>query len=439
MAKKTGRRDFIFKTMKSMATLGGTLAAARRGSATASQPQDGVPSYEEYLRTSAVNKEVLRRFLEEDTWAQFDGELGYILGNSMPRDGIDGSSTLSTVLPSGVRTPHIYRGRPCRINTYGDSFTQCHQVSDGETWQEYLAAHLGEPIRNFGMGGFGLYQAYRRMLREEKTENSAEYLILYMWGDDYFRSVLRCRYILYHTIWDNAGGDMFHGNFWSNIEMDLQAGKLVEKDSLLATPAALYKMTDGDFMVESLKDDLMAQLNLLERGAIRDVDESALRRLSEILDVPPIDFSKLGESTSSVTELRNAYGFAATKTILDKAKTFAKEHGKKLMVVHFGPYDAMETLIESGTRYDQEIVDHLRKNDFLYFDMNEVHVEDFKNFNIPLEDYRKRYFIGHYSPAGNHFFAFSIKDEIVPWLDPPPITYQQDKRRMVDFRGYLPS
>ena len=50
----------------------------------------------------------------------------------------------------------------------------------------------------------------------------------------------------------------------------------------------------------------------------------------------------------------------------------------------------------------------------------------------------KRYFIGHYSPAGNHFFAFSLKDRIVPWLDPPPITYRQDKRRMVDFQGYLP-
>ena len=27
---------------------------------------------------------------------------------------------------------------------------------DGKTWQEYLAAHLGEPLRNFGVGGFGV-------------------------------------------------------------------------------------------------------------------------------------------------------------------------------------------------------------------------------------------------------------------------------------------
>jgi hypothetical protein len=51
-------------------------------------------------------------------------------------------------------------------------FHACHQVSDNETWQEYLAGHLGEPIRNFGMGGFGVYQAYRRMIREEQTEHA---------------------------------------------------------------------------------------------------------------------------------------------------------------------------------------------------------------------------------------------------------------------------
>ena len=33
---------------------------------------------------------------------------------------------------------------------------------------EYLAAHLGEPLRNFGVGGYGVYQAYRRLVREER-------------------------------------------------------------------------------------------------------------------------------------------------------------------------------------------------------------------------------------------------------------------------------
>ncbi len=59
-----------------------------------------------------------------------------------------------------------YKEKSCRINTYGNSFTQCHEVSDHETWQEILAAHLQEPVRNFGIGGWSVYQAYLRMLKE---------------------------------------------------------------------------------------------------------------------------------------------------------------------------------------------------------------------------------------------------------------------------------
>jgi hypothetical protein len=71
--------------------------------------------------------------------------------------------------------------------------------------------------------------------------------------------------------------------------------------------------------------------------------------------------------------------------------------------------------------------------------MNLVHLRDYQSFNLSIEDYLKRYFIGHYSPAGNHFFAYSIKDTIVKWLDPKPITYRDDGSRLIDFEGYLPS
>jgi hypothetical protein len=50
----------------------------------------------------------------------------------------------------------------------------------------------------------------------------------------------------------------------------------------------------------------------------------------------------------------------------------------------------------------------------------------------------KQYFIGHYNPRGNHFFAFSIKDKLVGWLDPKPITYRQTDPNSIDFKGYLP-
>ena len=44
----------------------------------------------------------------------------------------------------------------------------------------------------------------------------------------------------------------------------------------------------------------------------------------------------------------------------------------------------------------------------------------------------KRYFVGHYSPAGNHFFAFSIKDTVVDWLNPKPIAYRRQSDGLSD-------
>jgi hypothetical protein len=95
------------------------------------------------------------------------------------------------------------------------------------------------------------------------------------------------------------------------------------------------------------------------------------------------------------------------------------------------------TLLEGGSRYDQEIVDFLEENEFTVFDMNLVHCEDYKSFNLSVGDYFKRYFIGHYNPAGNHFFAYALKDRVVEWLHPKPLPYRDTSQRIIDFKGYL--
>ena len=139
-------------------------------------------NFEKYIRNSVPTKQMIDDFLNKEvlTWWQFDPEVGYILGNCLRNDGIDNSISFCSVQDNGTRASVIYADRPCRINAYGNSFTHCSQVSDYETWQEYLAGHLGEPVRNFGVGGHGVYQAYRRMLRNEKTQHEAKYNILYI-------------------------------------------------------------------------------------------------------------------------------------------------------------------------------------------------------------------------------------------------------------------
>ena len=402
-------------------------------------PVGGKKSYKEYLINSAVPREKLDIFLNKNCWAQFDPEVGYILGNYMPHDGIDNSYTLSTVMKDGKRTNRMYSDKTCRINTYGDSFTLCHQVSDGETWQEYLAGHIGEPIQNFGMGGFGVYQAYRRLLRHELTDKDSKYVILYMWGDDYIRSVFRCRYATYYTGWNDYGGYMFHGNFWTNIEMDTNTGKLVEMANRISAKEDMYKMADPEFMYENLKDDLMVQLQLITSDIINtDVNNTGLKKLANILEVPEVDFLDSLKMKKTAEVLKNKYSFEATEYILKKLKEFCRENSKELMLIHFDPGGVFRPMTENKPRYDQEVVDFIKANDFRYFDMNEVHLKDFKKFNLTLDEYMDLYFNGHYKPSGNHFFAYSLKDKLVEWLDPKPITYQQNDSNLIRFKGYLP-
>jgi hypothetical protein len=397
-------------------------------------------TYAAYIRNAAASEEEIDVFLNQPSWAQFDPDVGYILGNYAPRDGVDGSRTISTVRSDGTRNSFIYTDRPCRINTYGNSFTQCHQASDAETWQEYLAGHLGEPIRNYGMGGFGVYQAYRRMLREEKTENAAEYLILYIWGDDHIRTLLRCRYAL-TSGWrreqnkKEGVGIMFHGNFWCNIEMNMETGLLEEHESRIRTPEKLYLMTDPEWMYGNLIDDLALQMYLYKLGRITGIDTEKMKKLAGFLET---GFDpEAGDLPAEVGKLLDKYAYAATRYILQKSMAFARAHDKKLMILLFDPYGAMRQLLNGQPRTDQEIVDFLEEKGFNYFDMNLVHLEDYQDFNLSIEDYYDRYFIGHYNPRGNHFFAYSLKPRLVEWLDPKPFTYQLGAKPSIDFEGYL--
>ena len=438
------RREFLKKSAAGILTAATMTAANSSLSVLSGDSRNSLEgkmiTYEQYLRNSAVPKEVIDVFLDssQPSWAQFDHELGYTLGNSLPRDGIDGSSTISTSQKNGARTARMYVDRTCRINTYGNSFTQCHQVSDGETWQEYLAAHLGEPVRNFGMGGYGVYQAYRRMVRTEQTDDSAKYVILYIWGDDHYRSIMRCRYAVIYPRWNSRGGLAFHNNFWANIEMDIDSGRFVERDSLLTTPEALYRMTDPDFMVQSLKDDLMLQLYVIGQVDPCSFDLARINALAEILGVPGVDETSEDSLKSSAEKIKMAYGFAATKYIVEKASSFCRSNDKKLLIALLCPR-ATRQLLRGQPRYEQEIADYLDERGLRYFDMNKVHLEDYKSFNLSVEDYMKRYYIGHYSPVGNHFFAFSIKNAVIDMLDPKPITYRNDDQQLVDFKGYLPN
>jgi len=387
----------------------------------------------EFLAEATLKKEVVDRFLDPDAhnWAKFDSELGYILHNSTVRDGLDGSYSIYRYHPSGERKVLNFAEQPCRINTYGNSFTQCHQVSDGETWQEYLAAHFGEPIRNFGVGGYGVYQAYRRMLREEKTASSAEYVILNIWSDDHFRSIYKWRWL--HTLAfrrhlqdkvSSSEGFMFHANPWAHMRLNPENRQLEENESPYPTPESLYLLCDKEHVYENFKDDFAVQA-LLAQQHVTDVKHEMLQKTADALGIAT-DFSSPEASAKTAQTLLRECAFRASMYIVDKARAFAEKESKKLMILLSYSSGDVINACKEAPRSDQIFLDYLQENDFLCVDSLQKHVEDFKIFNCSPQEYIQRYYIGHYNPRGNHFFAFAVKDDIVKWLEPKPPTYREE-------------
>jgi hypothetical protein len=415
-------------------------------------PAPGLPTFEQYLRESATNREAIEKSLHNFHRWQFDSELGVVDGKYVGEvgglpGGIDGSANVGTFRADGARTSFMYTDQRPRINTYGDSFTHGDQVNDGETWQEYLAAHLREPIGNFGVGGYGVYQAYRRIIREENTDHAAKYLILTICCDDSTRSLFRSWYPITRTLEHRV----FAGAK-PNVELDLNTRRFVEKENLLPTEQSLYHLTESQWIVDHLKGDYALQLQLyggdwwVEKQRIRHLDHYKISKLAAALDFT-FDWNLEGQTDTvpsryaaygvpSITRMQaqaqallNRYAQRATIYILDKARTYAEQHGKKLLVVLVLNTDGA-ALQKTGARDNQEVVDFLNRENFYYFDIDQALVDDYKkaNTNLSFSDYVKKYMVngeGHLNPTGNHFFAYSLKDKLIDWLDPKPTTYER--------------
>ena len=390
----------------------------------------------ELLYTAAYHPAEIDRVLDPDTpcFVAFDPELGYELKDYAFHDGMDGILSAYTYEPHGGHRKVInYADQPCRINTYGDSFTQCAQVSDGESWQEVLAAHLREPLRNFGVGGYGVFQAYRRALRVEATDLAAEYIILNIWDDDHKRNLDAARWT--RVAWmcrdlPRGGKDTYpvHGFPWAHVRYDLEQGGFVELPGLCRKAEDLRGLVGRENYYEAFKDDTVAHLYALTQGGDAPVHE--LEKLAEALGVKA-DLRDPGTRMAAADRLHVTYGLRSTMYILDRLSVWAEEQGRKLMVLLSYDVPSVVNFLEKSERWDEEMLAYLEERGLVYVDCLQKAAAEYADYRISVEDFIARHYVGragaqvfgHYKAHGNFWFAFAIKDQLVDWLEPKPPAY----------------
>jgi len=363
---------------------------------------------EEYLKKIMPTRAEVDRFLSRDLFLDpgpnnhgwtHDAGLGWVLKDSARDDGIDGSRTFYSYEPIGCRKRINCAGVPCRIHTYGDSFTHCDQVNDGETWEEYLAAHIREPIMNYGVGGYGVYQAYLRMMRVEERER-ADCVILNIWHDDHFRSLDSWRAIRF-------GFRTPCGFTLPYLEVDGKNGEAREHPNICATPEEVYRLTDQDFVLRTFMED----------RALRDM-KARNHNVGR------------GGAYWRPTDMEPKFiadALLASRRIVEWCERETARRVQKFMLVLSHGAEIIKAELLGEPRWDATFVDAVRDKPYPVVDIRDAHRAEFAGMKIGVDEYLSRYYNGHYAPAGNYFFAQALRKRLVEWLEPRPEPYRRGR------------
>ena len=380
----------------------------------------------EYLRSIIPSRDQVQRFITKADphglnpnrgWT-FDSELGWGHADSIhDGDGIDESNTFYHYEALGARRMIYCCQQPCRIHTYGDSFTHCDQVNDGQTWQEYLASHLQEPIRNYGVGGYSVYQAYRRMKKvdtELDPPQRGHYIILNIYDDDHFRNLDSWRRLRFGR-GSNCGFTLPH------LRVNVTQNRCEQRENLITNRDEVYRLCDLEYVCQAFENDPILNLVLATWG---NADTQAAD-----LDPVPVSYGltppcQLDNNTSR--PIRTAHTEAAlfaTQKVVEMVERFCRTTAKKMLVILSYGQGNMIAALRDEARFDQTFVDWLATRDYPVVDMRDCFAEAFARSRQDVTSFLTPYYIGHHTPAGNYFTAEALRKTVVQWLEPKPRPY----------------
>ncbi len=375
----------------------------------------------DYLKSILYTKTEVQQWLAGQAFpfAKYSSEFGWLLRNARFQDGMDGSTSVYTYGPLDERITIHYRDQPCRINTYGNSYTQCHQVSDGETWQEVMAAHLQEPVRNFGVGGWSVYQAYRRMLKEEQRV-PAEYIIFNIYDDDHFRSLDSWRNIRVPK------HERFIEPTLPHVVVNVKEERFEERPNVCPTPESVYSLCDLDWVAETFKDDFSLKIMLAHLNAKTKNPELAYAEALKLATTHGIvtRIDTAAGLSQTADQLHHQSAYFASQRIVEKIEAFAKAQNKKVLFVLSYPPKSVTRFVTEGVRADQPFVDFLKQRGSPVVDLMQAHMADFALFKGEVKEYLAKYWVGHYNPRGNYFCAYAMMQKLVEVLNPKPLAYR---------------
>ena len=145
-----------------------------------------------------------------------------------------------------------------------------------------------------------------------------------------------------------------------------------------------------------------------------------------------VNLRSLKTRQADAKRLHIAYGIRSTMFTVDKLRTWCKANNRKLMLMLSYDVPTVRNYLKTGERFDQEFVNFVKKEKYLCIDTLPKSKVEFQSFKGPINDFCMKFYVGragaqvfgHYNPYGNFWFAFSIRQELLNWLNPKPPAYR---------------
>ena len=412
------RREFLGQA------LGTWMAASALGRVSQAGQADFEKDARAYLRSIMPSRQRIEDFITGQYGPraarpgevfQYDPELGWTHHEAIGSTGVDGSKVFYNYEPDGARQVINFPGRPSRIRTYGNSFTHCSQASNNETWEEYLAAHLQEPVRNYGVGGYSVYQAYRRLLKIE-TRTPGGYVILNIWDDDHYRNLDAWRSIRF-------GQGSRCGFTLPHVKVEVAAETCTQLENISKTRADLYRLAEEEYLWWTFRDDPILKMVLAARAGGGNVSADLVHPVALSFGIPDERIAG-NERAKQIRQIHTEAALFATQNIVTWLEGFIAQAGKKLMILLSFGRDNMAKHLSGEPGFDRSFVDWLKNKPYPVMDMREVFAADYHRYKVDVAQYLAPFYNGHHTPRGNFFTAWALKDRVVQWLNPKPPPYR---------------
>ena len=294
----------------------------------------------------------------------------------------------------GIRSAHEFSRdvdpKFVRVSAFGDSFTFGSEVDDTATWEYQLEERDARyEVVNFGVGAYGLDQAYLRFLQDGVHFNSDIVVIGFM-SENIYRNLN-----VFRPFYSSA----YTTNIYTKPRFSFENGVL----SLIKNPLARvddYRrlVTNGEAVLKEIgsKDyfyhagylagpmDRLPSVRLL-KIATRSVKE----RLNPVV-------------TSEGSYAVSSEGFRLTTTLLEEFHCAALQHESLPVIVIFPDLGDFARHRSHQTKRYEPLLEHLKIKGFRYLDGLDAFVAHDPNVRVDQLTVGKW---GHYSRLGNEIVA----------------------------------